>query len=511
MSSALNTYSPRSALQPGLAAAVVFIVASLPTFIARAAEKPTPTPLRIIVQHSVVVKVNQPIKRLSVTDPKIANVKPLTPSEVLVSALTAGTTDMFIWGGKGLLEHRQIHVVVDRTALQKTLRRLFPNDQLSVTGTGTALVITGRMASAGDISLLHRYLTSLKIPYTDMTRLAGVQQVQLKVIVAEASRTAIRTFGFNMFETDGAFGADQIGSDAGGPLDPVSIGVPAGAPVGPIPNLQNAFQFLSPAVASPSTTLLAGVPSRNLEFFIQALEENQYVRILAEPTLVAESGHKASFLAGGEFPIPTVQAGGSSNAVSVTYKKFGVRLRFLPVVLGENRIRLVVAPEVSELSTGLGSVVISGFSIPAILTREAQTTLVLHSGQSFAMAGLIDKETQARASKVPLLGQIPVLGQLFSSERFQNNDTELVVLVTANLVSPASTALRPLLPGDLYRRPTDWQFFLQGRIAGKTPAYLAPPDALMLRREGLSNLRGPGAWASYDSPREPSGAALNGP
>jgi pilus assembly protein CpaC len=180
---------------------------------------------------------------------------------------------------------------------------------------------------------------------------------------------------------------------------------------------------------------------------------------------VALSGEEASFLAGGEFPIPIVQssggAGGSSNAVTIQYKEYGVRVTFRPVVLGDGTIRLNTAPEVSNLSD-VGAVVISGFRVPALITRKAETTLELNSGQTFAMAGLLQNTTEAQNSRVPGLGDLPILGPLFRSVRYQKKETELIILVTASLVEPMSLAEVPPLPGFLHSDPNDGSSILRG-------------------------------------------------
>jgi pilus assembly protein CpaC len=240
--------------------------------------------------------------------------------------------------------------------------------------------------------------------------------------------------------------------------------------------------------------------------FIQALEENQYLQLLAEPNLVALSGEVASFLAGGEFPIPVVQSTAANAAVSIEYKEFGVRLAFRPTVLGDGKIKLHVLPEVSELSD-VGAVVIQGFRIPAVMTRRVETTVELASGQTFGLAGLISRSTSARTSKVPGLGDLPVLGALFRSVRYARNETELIVLVTASLVEPTSAGMPPV-PGDDLRPPGAWELYALGRIEGQAPARLHQTHGEHLKEIGLDGLRGPGAWASY--PRQPPTARANG-
>ena len=230
------------------------------------------------------------------------------------------------------------------------------------------------------------------------------------------------------------------------------------------------------------------------------------MRILANPTLVALSGEKASFLAGGEFPIPIVQSGsgGGGNSISVDYREYGVRVTFQPVVLGDGTIRLFVAPEVSDLTT-VGAVDIEGFSIPALIIRKAETTLELKSGQTFAMAGLIKNKNEAINARIPGLGDLPILGPLFRSVRYQKNETELVVLVTASLVEPLALAQDGPVPGFMHNEPDDWELYIDGKIDGKEPK-LDPKSAELLRNMGIDKLKGPGAWESYNQP-EPSSRA----
>jgi len=204
-----------------------------------------------------------------------------------------------------------------------------------------------------------------------------------------------------------------------------------------------------------------------------------------------------------------VQGGGAGTTTSITidYKEFGVRLRFHPTVLGDGRIRLHVAPEVSELSNGTGSVEIQGFVIPTILTRRAETTVELNNGQTFALAGLIDQDTSARTSQVPGLGDIPVLGAMFRSVRYQQDDTELVLMVTASLVEPGSLTPNTPVPGSTHVAPNDWEFYAMGRIEGQSAGKLSPVDAESLRESGLGRLRGPGSWADWDSTPAPAPAS----
>jgi len=352
--------------------------------------------------------------------------------------------------------------------------------------------VTGLLRSSEQAEQLHDFLDKTKVIYVDMTSVAGVQQVLLEVRIAEVSRAALRSLGIQIFTgmDEDFFGGSRINNLGGG-----DIGVPGGVLVGDT----MPFQLVSDVTPAAAVTVFAGVPRADFEIFIQALAENQYLKLLANPTLVALSGEEASFLAGGEFPIPIVQSSGGGNSVTIQYKEYGVRVTFRPVVLGDGTIRLNTAPEVSNLSD-VGAVVISGFRVPALTTRKAETTLELNSGQTFAMAGLLQNTTEALNSRVPGLGDLPVLGPLFRSVRYQKKETELVILVTASLVEPMSLGEVPPLPGFLHSDPNDWEFYLEGRLEGKEPVKIDSHDAEWLKQMNLDRLKGPGAWDSYNKP-----------
>jgi pilus assembly protein CpaC len=202
-----------------------------------------------------------------------------------------------------------------------------------------------------------------------------------------------------------------------------------------------------------------------------------------------------------------VQSGalGVGNSITIEYKQFGVRLSFRPIVLGDNRIRLHVAPEVSDLSDQ-GAVEIEGFRVPALVTRRSETTVELNSGESFAMAGLLRESVSARNSRVPGLGDVPVVGALFRSVRYERGETELLVLVTASVVEPVTAEALPPSPGEFHTPPNDWELYLLGSIEGRGRA-ICGPEAARLENLGLNRLRGPGAWACYGSRARESTAA----
>ena len=277
---------------------------------------------------------------MAVTDPKIADVQALTPEQVLIQGLKVGSTDLILWSeDEQKTWQRRVVVRLDANTIRSSVRGMFPTAVLDVNESGEILLVRGTVRSADQALQLTEYLEKTKTPYVNMTTLSGVQQVQLQVRVAEVSRAAVKALGINAFYagSDAFFLGQRVGSSTGGAIVPsINIGAAGDqSVVGPM-------TFVTPdggIGTSPLVTIFAGFPRANLEFFFQALAENQYMRILANPTLVALSGEEATFLAGGEFPIPVVQgsAGATSTAITIQYKEFGVRLIFRPIVLGDAR------------------------------------------------------------------------------------------------------------------------------------------------------------------------------
>jgi pilus assembly protein CpaC len=266
--------------------------------------------------------------------------------------------------------------------------------------------------------------------------------------VAEVAKSAVDALGVNLAFTDGiAAGFSNIGG-----VNPFST--IAGGAIGDL------------VPPNPSVTLFGAgrVGNTDLRAFVSALRENNLMRILAQPNLVAISGQEASFLAGGEFPIPVPQGGsGNTTTITIEFREFGVRLKFVPIVLGDGRIRLKLSPEVSDLDFTT-AVRFGGFVVPGLTQRKVSTTVELIDGQSLAIAGLLNQNVTANKSVVPLLGDLPVLGPLFRSVRYQRKETELVVLVTPRVVGAMNPGEVGALPGENWRHPTEWDLFLNQDI-----------------------------------------------
>lgn len=463
--------------------------------------------LEMWVGRSTHWKPQWPVAGASLTDPKVAGIEVVQPDLVLVTGLSAGTTDLVLWSEDGRTERFRVEVRVDLTSLQSALVGLLPGAALSVAPSEGVMVVRGTLARAEQSQQLRAIFEGIGTKYVDLTTLPGVQQVQVKVRVGEVSRTKIRSLGVNGFHTgDDFFFGSTVGPSNGGPINPISIGPPTGSSA----TGNTDFRFNSDVQVGPSVSVFAGIPKADLELFLEALVENQYLRILAEPNLVALSGEEASFLAGGEFPIPVVQGGGSTAGASITieYKEFGVGLKIRPIVLGEGTIRLQVSSEVSDL-TDIGALELQGFRVPAVVTRKTQTAVEVRSGQTFALSGLINDTTNAQSSKVPGLSSLPILGSLFRSVRYKRGETELIVMVTATLVEPLSQTVFPPLPGTEHLEPSDWELFVRGSIEGGRPPRLPFRAARWMKAKGLDQLQGPGAWASHDE-RAPASRARKG-
>ena len=470
-------------LLAGLLAAVVPAQAVLAV-----AGADTGSEITILHGQSDILSTPWKVARVAVTDPTVADIQVLTVDQVLIQGLALGTTDILLWSDdeKQVLQ-KKVRVTLDVEAIRATLGNLFPTSSLQLTESGKNLIIRGSHRNSVHAVQMNEYLTKMGIETVDMTDVAGVQQVQLQVRIAEVSKVGLRSLGVNWIQAGSDF---QSGVRPGGSLtDSFNFGIDEGG------------GLLDFEVGS-TVTAFGVIPSADLAFFLQALAENQYLRLLANPTLVALNGEQAGFLAGGEFPVPVVQEGGTGSggsALSIEYKEYGVRLIFKPVVLGDGTIRLYASPEVSELDYANGTTV-NGTAVPGILARKAETTMELKSGQSFAMAGLLSSSSTATNSSIPGLGSLPVLGPLFRSVRYQNKETELVILVTANLVEPMNIDISTApMPGFLHEAPSDWKLYIDGDIEAQDLAKIDDIDAQWLKKLGLDDLSGPGAWDSYES------------
>jgi pilus assembly protein CpaC len=405
--------------------------------------------LALMVNKSQVVTTKLPYKTINIANPEIADVNRVNDYEILVTAKKPGNTQLIVWDIQGLSQNVDVTVMSDLEALQAQLDKMFPGVGIKATNVNGTIALRGRVKSLE----LAEQAVSVATPYSEKVlnflEVAGGQQVMLQVRFAEMSRSASNQLGFNGFATNGLDYA--IGVQQG----------PGGSPIG-------ALAAGADATINPAVTLFGAghVGGHAFEAFVQALRRNNLMRVLAEPNVIAISGEQASFLAGGEFPIPVPQTDGTGNTITIEYKQFGVKLNFLPTVLGDGKIRLKVEPEVSDLDYSR-SVSFQGFVIPGITKRTLTTTIELNEGQSFAVAGLLNNRIVANKDVTPLLGDLPIVGALFRSVRYERSETELVVLVTPRLVSPMNPDKVGELPGEKFTDPSELDLYLNAKL-GKT-------------------------------------------
>ncbi|SLN36582.1 type II and III secretion system protein family protein [Oceanibacterium hippocampi] len=404
-----------------------------------------------------LLQLPRPAASVFVSNPEIADVQVQSPKMIYVYGKTAGRTGLYAIDERGnVMTSANVTVTHNLSRLEGELRQLLPATRVRVASVGNSIVLEGDVSNVAEAEDARRLAQHFVGEGEIINRLAvqGASQVNLRVRFAEVSRTISKNFGFN-WEALGNVGNFTFGFAQGS-----DINVTNGA-VTRTGNGSNIVGF-------------ANVGNFSINSIVDALEQDGLITILAEPNLTALSGETASFLAGGEFPIPVSQ---DDNTTVIVFKEFGVSLEFTPTLIGDSRISLVVAPEVSQLSAA-GSVQANGFSIPALTTRRARTTVELSSGQSFAIAGLLQNGSNHDLSKTPWVADIPVLGTLFRSDSFIRNETELIIIVTPYLVRPVNQRLA--LPTDGFVPPTDVDRVLLGsqrRLEGEgaTRAVPTPP------------------------------------
>jgi pilus assembly protein CpaC len=356
---------------------------------------------------------------------------------VVVEGKAAGSSSLILWDTAGHSQMLDVTVDVNVARLRTTIEQTYPSEQITVQSDGAHLILTGTVSDAKIADEVGKMSALYSSGVVNSLAVAPVheQQILLEVKFAEVDRTKLQQLGINFFSTGAA---NTIGSVSTQQFSPATLST-------------NAASGGSTAVTNSSVSLsdllniFAFRPDLNLGVTIRDLEGKSVLQILAEPNLLALNGQKASFLAGGEFPVPVVQGGQSVGVVTIQFRPFGVRLDFTAVVGKDDVIRLHVAPEVSTLDFS-NAVIISGFTVPALSTRRAETEIELKNGQSFGIAGLLDNRTQAQLSKVPGIGDIPILGNLFRSKSISRSDSELVVLVTPHIVDPVKLNNPPPTP-----------------------------------------------------------------
>jgi pilus assembly protein CpaC len=395
--------------------------------------------VNVLVGQSRVINFDRPVGRFSVSNPEIAEAVLVTPDQVLVNGKTFGQVNFIAWeqsGGQFLVF--DVYVRANLSLIDSQIRALFPKDDIRLSQANGSVVISGSVSNAATSTQVQSVVEAAGFKTVNMltSPAKGTTQVQLQVRVAEVSRNRIKDIGtsFTYQATQGQGGYLNSGSGPSGTSNPIA-------------NPQAPLCLGCGVVAGPLTPALnLLMMGGNTLAMLRMLKTQGAVRELAEPNIIAMDGQEASFLAGGEFPIPVVQSDGARVGVSIIFKEYGVRLNFKPTVIDEDHIRLELTPEVSTIDFSTG-VKFDGFLIPGLLTRRAKTGVELRDGQSFALAGLLDNREIKSMSEVPLISQIPIIGNLFKSKSFQKNETELMFIVTATIVKPVNSDDLPQMRG----------------------------------------------------------------
>ncbi len=404
-------------------------------------------PLRVLVGKSLLVNTADRLKRVSVSDPAVADALAVSPNQVLVHGRIPGEVSLIIWNQAEQSRTFDLRVDVDVSSVAEDMKRVFPAGNVNVSASRGSLVLAGHVATKEDADRAGLIASAFSQSVVNVLEygIVGADEVMLEVHFAEVNRAALAQLGVNLFSTGAAntFGAtstQQFSPFTGSKVGSVGSNVNLnGAVTG---NNTATGQIGASNASQPGsfgTNNLLNIflfrSDLNLGAIIQALQQKNIMQTLAEPTLIAVNGKEASFLAGGEFPYPVSQ--GISGAVTIQWKEYGVRLKFVPLIMPDGNIHLQVAPEVSALDFTNG-LTVAGFAVPGLSTRRAQTEIELRDGQSFVIAGLLDNQLTNSLSKMPGVGDIPILGSLFKSKSLQKSTDELMVLVTARRVSPSS-------------------------------------------------------------------------
>jgi pilus assembly protein CpaC len=383
--------------------------------------------------RSTIIETTFDVTRIAVTNPAVADAVVVRPREILVDGKTVGTISLIVWGGDRRVQY-DLSVEQPVSVLEQQLQQLFPGERIQAAMTPDSVVLSGQVSST-QVMLRAAEIARAAAPKASVINMLQVpgssdaQQVMLQVRFAEVNRRALTDLGVSFFT-----GIDGYKNWVGR-----STTQQYAAPI---------FDKDKGLVFSDFLNLFLFNNKYNMGVVIKALKQSGNFQSLAEPNLIAYNGQEASFLAGGEFPVPVVQGGGLSQTVTILFKEFGIRLNFKPTIAGD-LIRLHVRPEVSSLDFNNG-ILLQGFRVPALTTRRAETEVELRDGQSFAIAGLLDNQAQTDNAAIPILGQLPIIGNLFKSKADRKEQTELLVLVTPRLVralNPDEVPPLPTMPG----------------------------------------------------------------
>ena len=462
--------------------------AALPAPHLQAAQVVTPNgaPINLDVSKGLIIRLERPCASVFVADPDIADVQLKSPTVLYIMGKGAGETTIYAVDQQdAVLLNSRVEVRQDIDRLQREIQQIDSTDKVKAKAVDDSIVLEGTVKDAAegdDIRKIAARYVADPAQLVNKLTLASPNQIDLQVRVAEVQRTVLKQFGVQWWNAEqgaaAAFGmvnaeqaiipTAQFAQSAGTNVSKIVPTLPGTSLSGA--NLSNccAFNTETPTQIGNgiNNNLFGGVHAGQVSInaLVDALAQNGLITILAEPDLVTVSGQKASFLAGGEFPVPVPQSGtGSTAAITIDWKQFGVSLNFTPTILADGRIALHVAPEVSELAPNEG-ITVQGITVPGITTRRADTTVELGSGQTFAIAGLLQNATQQQLQAYPWIGDLPVIGALFRSTAFQRGETEVVILVTPYMVQPVSSATALKTDNDGFFAPDDKNRVLNGNL-----------------------------------------------
>lgn len=436
----------------------------------------TGEPIELQVGQGTLINLPRNAATIFVSNPAIADIQVKTPRLIFIYGKAPGGTSLYaIDGAQQMILSRPVQVENDVSGLQSALTTLYPTASLQASAVGSSIMVSGNVSSPVEADVVKRLATGYVTgsgQLIDRVVVEANDQINLRVRIAEVDHTVVKDLGLN-WDTILHPGNFVFGIANG-------TQVLASGTSGTVPGSANGITGIidrNTVTGGTTNSIIAGFNAGGtlIDSVIDVLDQHGLINTLAEPNLTATSGETASFLAGGEFPV-VIPASTLGQSASVEFKDYGVSLSFTPVILADGRISLRVAPEVSELSTS-GAIEIAGYSIPALTTRRAETTVELASGQTFAIGGLLQNSVTDTGNELPGLGNLPVIGPLFRSTNFQRGESELVILVTPYLVRPSSGPLAT--PQDGYVPPTDTDLYIGGKDehASPTPAAAAPAGA----------------------------------
>lgn len=390
--------------------------------------------IRVYANQSVLLDTDANIKRVSVAKPETADVLVISPRQLLIIGKVPGTTSLVYWNGNEVPTAAEIVVGINLDTVREDLRKIAPDETFEITASGNALILTGTVSSGLVQTRVVESAKTYAANVVDLLKVEKLDQVLLQIRVAEVDRSLAKELGLNMLFQPVINGGQYRGFlTAPDGFNTFTGNIAGGGSVdGTISDLTQLF------VATPGA-----IPK--FAAMLRVLHDKGAIRTLSEPNLVVANGDEGKFLVGGEFPVVIANAAGSGAAASVEYKEFGIRLGFKPRIANNGDIYMKIMQEVSELDFANG-ITISGFQLPALRSRKAESGLQLADGQTFVLAGLIDNKTSRNVSKIPLLGDIPIFGAMFRNTRYTNTETELMVMVTPKIVRPLNKEEIPALP-----------------------------------------------------------------